>query len=261
MHAAALYLYCIIPATDTMPTLSSSALDGGAVHAVCYQDLAALAHECPPEPYQGSEDEMRGWIAAHNAVVEEAWQSGKSVLPMSFDVIVRDDADRSAEANLVGWLAKHYAALSGRLQALEGRAEVGVQVLWNIENLNASEAIDAQAPVIPARGRDFFARQQLRRRLKEELERKAAADCRRYVENIGALADDVQVNKPRQVKGRQMVLNLSLLVAQVTISRLGEYLEEVSQEPGVEVRFTGPWPPYSFVGAFGIVENNEHEGR
>ena len=89
-----------------------------------------------------------------------------------------------------------------------------------------------------------------------ELERKAEADCRRYFENLAALADDVQVGKPRPVKGGQMVLNLSLLVARLAIAPIGEYLERVSQEPGVEVRFTGPWPPYSFAGAFGTVEDN-----
>ena len=227
-HSAALYLYCIVPATGATPALSSPALDGGAVHAVRHRDLAALAHVCPPEPHQGSDEEVRGWIAAHNAVVEEAWQSAASVLPMSFDVIVTGDADRSAEANLIGWLAEHHAGTRGRLQALAGRAEVGVQVLWDIDSLDVPAMIEAQAPAIPPRGRAYFARQQLRRQFKEELERKSAADCRRYVESLEALADDVRVNKPRPVKERQMVLNLSLLAARTAIPRLGEYLEEVS---------------------------------
>ncbi len=259
MRAAALYVYCIVPATGAMPALSSPALDGGTVHAVRHRGLAALAHVCPAVPYQGNEEQVRGWIAAHNAVVEEAWQCAESVLPMSFDVIVTGDADRSAEANLTCWLAEHYAALCGRLASLRGRAEVGVQVLWDIESLNISRVTAAQELAIPARGREYFARQQLRRRFKEEIERKSAADCRRYVTSLTALADDVQVNKPRPVKGRQMVLNLSLLSARTAISRLGEYLEEVSQEPGVEVRFTGPWPPYSFAGGFGTLENNDQK--
>lgn len=257
LTATALYLYCVVPATDPMPVLSSPALDGGPVRAVRYEELAALAHACPPEPYQGSEEEVRGWIAAHNAVVEEAWGCAGSVLPMSFDVIVRDDAERTAEANLVGWLAEHHAALRDRLQAVEGRAEVGVQILWNIESLITSVAIDAQAAEAPARGRAYFARQQLRRQLKEQLEPKAEADSRRYLEHLAALAEDVQVNKPRPVKGRQMVLNLSLLVARAAVSRVGEYLEGVSREPGVEVRFTGPWPPYSFAGTFGTIGDGE----
>ena len=254
MHA--LYLYCVVPATGAMPAFSSPALDGGPVHAVRHRDLAALAHGCAPEPYQGSEEEVRGWIAAHNAVVEEAWESAASVLPMSFDVIVRGDAGRSAEANLSGWLLEHHAGLRGRLQALEGRAEVGVQVIWHIETQPGSGPADTQTPVSPARGRDFFVRQQFQRQARAQFERKAEAACRRYCENLAPLADDMQVNKPRPVQGRQMVLNLSLLVARPAISRVGEYLEGVSLEPGVEVRFTGPWPPYSFAGAFGAVDNH-----
>ena len=240
VRAAALYLYCVVPVADAIPApLSSPALDGGAVHAVRYRDLAALAHACPPEPYQGDEEKVRAWVAAHNTVVEEAWQSAESVLPMSFDVIVTGDADRSAEANLVGWLGEHHGALRSRLQALEGRAEVGVQILWSTDGTTASEPIAVEAPALPARGRAYFARQQLRRQLREQLERKAEADCRRYFENLAALADDVQVGKPRPVKGGQMVLNLSLLVARLAIAPIGEYLEMVSQEPGVEANLVG----------------------
>jgi Gas vesicle synthesis protein GvpL/GvpF len=259
MRRTGLYVYCIVPATDAMPALSSPALDGGAVHAVRYENLAALAHACPPEPYQGSEEEVRGWIAVHNAVVEEAWQYAASVLPMSFDVIVRCIPDRSAEANLLGWLEQHRVALRGRLEALEGRAEVGVQVLWNPGKATASEPAEASEPTVPARGRAYFAREQRRRQLRDRLAREAEADCRRYTESLAALADDVQVNKPRPVKGKQMVLNLSLLVARRAISRVGEYLEGVRQEPGVEVRFTGPWPPYSFTGTFGSIADTESD--
>jgi len=258
---AALYLYCVVPAAGPVPALRSPALDGGAVHAVRYRDLAVLAHGCPPEPYQGSEEAVRGWIASHNAVVEEAWESAGSVLPVSFDVIVTGDAQRSAQANLVGWLDERYAALRGRLRALEGRAEVGVQVLWDTEELTASCGIGPLAPAVPARGRAYFACQQQRRDLRDQLDRRAEADCGRYMENLAALADDVRTNKVRPAKGRQMVLNLSLLVPRVTIPRIGEYLEEVSQEPGVEVRFTGPWPPYSFAGPAGTVEDNGAIGQ
>jgi gas vesicle protein GvpL/GvpF len=259
LSATALYLYCVVPATSAPPALSSPALDGGPVHAVRHQDLAALAHACTPEPYQGSEEAVRGWIAAHNAVVEEAWKSAASVLPMSFDVIVRGDPGRSAEANLVGWLSEHHPALRSRLQALKGRAEVGVQILWDIGKLTADETARRQAPGIRPRGRAYFAREQHRRELREQLEQRADADCRRYCENLDALADDVRLNTPRPVKGKRMVLNLSLLAGRAAIARVGDYLEGVSQEPGVEVRFTGPWPPYSFAGTFGTLKDNVGE--
>ena len=199
---------------------------------------------------------MRVWIVAHNAVVEEAWKSAESVLPMTFDVIVRGDAARSAEANLVGWLAEHHAALQSRLQALRGRAELGVQILWNAGKLTANEAAVAKDPGIPPRGRAYFAHHKLLREHREQLERSEEADFRRYCENLSVLADDVQINKSQALKGKRMVLNLSLLAAQAAIARVGAYLEEVSQEPGVEVRFTEPWPPYSFTGTFGNLKDS-----
>ena len=130
MPDSALYLYCVVPAPAAPPPLRAAALNGAAVHAVRYQDLAVLTHACRPEPYQGSAEDVRGWVAAHNAVVEEAWAAAGSALPMSFDVIVSGGHGRSAEANLTCWLGEHHAAIRDRLQALDGRAEVGVQVLW-----------------------------------------------------------------------------------------------------------------------------------
>ena len=250
MTASARYLYCVMPAHGAMPAVRAPALDGGPVQLIRHRDIAVLTHACAPEPYQGSETEVRGWIAAHNAVVEEAWKSAGTVLPMSFDVIVRGDGGPSAEANVVGWLEEHHAALGHRLRALRGRVEVGVQILLDAEDPAASETGAAQSPLARPRGRAYFASHLLRREQRERLEREAEAALRRHGEVLAALVDDVQVNRPRPVPGKMMILNLSLLTDQVGVQRVGDYLERVSQESGAEVRFTGPWPPYSFAGAF-----------
>ena len=282
MTASARYLYCVLPAYDAVPAISAPALDGGPVHPIRYRDIAVLTHACAPEPYQGSETEVCGWIAAHNAVIEEAWQSAGTVLPMSFDVIVRGDIEHSAEVNVVGWLEEHHAALRGRLEALRGRVEVGVQIFQTAENATpentapentapGNTAPENTAPAPPAppaiagntapenaaqsspprpRGRAFFARHQVRREQRERLEREADAAFRRHGEMLASLVHDVHVNKPRPVRGKMMVLNLSLLTDQAGVRRVGDYLEQVSQETDAEVRFTGPWPPYSFAGTF-----------
>lgn len=250
MTASARYLYCVLPADDAAPAVCAPALDGGPVHPIRHRDIAVLAHACAPEPYQGSETEVCGWIAAHNAVVEEAWRSAGTVLPMSFDVIVRGDAGHNAEANVAGWLSEHRAVLRSRLQALRGRVEVGVQILRDAEDSAAGEAGDAESVQARPRGHAYFARHQRRREHRERLEREAAAVFRRHGEILAALVDDVQVNSPRPVPGKMMVLNLSLLTDQAGLLRVGDYLERVSQEADAEVRFTGPWPPYSFAGTF-----------
>ena len=103
------------------------------------------------------------------------------------------------------------------------------------------------------RGHAYFARHQQQREQREQrerLEREAEAAFCHYGEMLAALVDDVQVNRPRPVRGKMMVLNLSLLTDQAGVLRVGDYLEQVSQETDAEVRFTGPWPPYSFAGTF-----------
>jgi hypothetical protein len=250
MTASARYLYCVLPAQDPAPAVRAPALDGGPVHPIRHRDIAVLTHACAPEPYQGSETEVCGWIAAHNAVVEEAWKSAGTVLPMSFDVIVRGDAGRGAEANVAGWLSEHHAPLRSRLQALRGRVEVGVQILRNAENCLAGEAGGAEPESVRPRGHAYFAAHQRRREQRERLELQAEAAFCRHREMLATLVDDVQVNRPRPVPGKMMVLNLSLLTDQAGLARVGNYLEHVSQETDAEVRFTGPWPPYSFAGTF-----------
>ena len=250
MTASARYLYCVLPAHSAAPPVCAPALDGGPVHAIRHRDIAALTHACVPEPYQGSETEVCGWVAAHNAVIEEAWKSAGTVLPMSFDVIVRGDSGHSAEANVAGWLEEHHAALHSRLQALRGRVEVGVQILCDADNSAGGEAGEAASPQVRPRGHAYFTRHQQQREQRERLEREAEAVFCRHAEMLAALVDDVQVNRPRPVRGKMMVLNLSLLTDQAGVLRVGDYLEQVSQETDAEVRFTGPWPPYSFAGTF-----------
>jgi len=56
------------------------------------------------------------------------------------------------------------------------------------------------------------------------------------------------VEKTKKVdKDRMMLLNLSCLVAKEKIDSLGEELEKINNMEGFSIRFTGPWPPYSFV--------------
>ena len=211
MTASARYLYCVLPADDAAPAVCAPALDGGLVHSIRHRDIAVLAHACAPEPYQGSEAEVCNWIAAHNAVIEEAWKSAGTVLPMSFDVIVRGDCGRSAEANVAGWLEEHHAALRRRLQALRGRVEVGVQILRDAENPAAGEAGEAESPGCARAGTPIL-----------PVISGGANSARGWngtrkqfssatVKMLAALVDDVHVNKLRPVQGKMMMLNLSLL--------------------------------------------------
>jgi hypothetical protein len=69
---------------------------------------------------------------------------------------------------------------------------------------------------------------------------------------VKPLADEMKlvstcVDVPEKWRGKQMLLNMSCLVRKDNVEGLGSKLSQIKDE-GYSVRFTGPWPPYSFVG-------------
>jgi len=57
-------------------------------------------------------------------------------------------------------------------------------------------------------------------------------------------------------KDKVMLINLSCLVAKEKVDSLGEELEKINNMEGFTVRFTGPWPPYSFVAKPAVIPAN-----
>jgi len=73
---------------------------------------------------------------------------------------------------------------------------------------------------------------------------------------IKKLVDDVKLESTKRVvpekwQNKQMILNLSCLTHKDKIQGLGNMLAGVNKREGFAIRFTGPWPPYSFVDDIG----------
>ena len=92
-------------------------------------------------------------------------------------------------------------------------------------------------------------RQKLEELLKNEMARMADQYFQEFYEKIKVYTDDLRVEKTKRAEdeGKQMLLNLSCLLPKDQSGKLGEALEEIDNREGFSVRFTGPWPPYSFV--------------
>ena len=248
------YVYCIMPdiGKDEWGVIG---LNGERVYTIGWQDICALVHDCPTEPYQGDDATVKGWVWTHGEVIDAAWAETGSVLPMTFDCIVRPVNGHSAGEAVQAWLRTEYDSFRSQLAHFAGKVELGVQVLWRVEEVTrAAAAADpaiAQLGVEMAgkpKGMAYFYQQKIEKALKAGMETKADADYRRYFETVTACAEEVAVNKAkRPAEGKQMLLHLSLLVRKENVSALGQVLDGIQAEEGVEVRFTGPWPPYSFV--------------
>ena len=106
-----------------------------------------------------------------------------------------------------------------------------------------SEEITAKS-----RGLAYMYKQKLETLLKREMEATADRFFKDFYHRINKHVCDLRVEKTKKTEGaRQMIMNLSCLVYRERSTELGKELEGIDRMDGFSVRFTGPWPPYSFV--------------
>ena len=250
------YIYCVADSGEKA-SLGEIGIDGNKVHTIPYGDICAVAHRCPAVPYQSSDQQVvKQWVMAHQRVVDAAWQRWGNVLPLTFDTIVKGQDGDWARRNVEDWLTQEYDRLKARIDKVRDKAEFGVQVSWNTSVIARSLA--ETSPEIRSlreeigskpRGLAYMYRQKLESLLKKEMEAKADQCFKDCYGRIRRYVADIRVEKTKQAEpGWQMILNLSCLVQRGGYAELGRELEQVKNTEGFSVRFSGPWPPYSFVG-------------
>jgi hypothetical protein len=232
-------------------------LEGAEVYTIPAHGLCAVVHRCPAAPYQSRDpDVVKGWVLAHLKVVEVARGRWGTVLPSTFDTIFRGTGPLDAEETVAEWLDAQHASLSSQLARVRGKAEYGVQVFWDARLIGEglaqrSQELAALTAAIESkpRGTAYLHREKLRMLLRRELETEADRRAEGFHQAIQKQVDDLRVESVKKNDaGLQMILNLSCLASQEQAGSLGQELERIGKVEGMFVRFTGPWPPYSFVG-------------
>lgn len=98
-------------------------------------------------------------------------------------------------------------------------------------------------------GARYLYRERLEKAVKEALEDIVEIYFRKVYQELRPLCDDIQVEKTKRgALEKRMIANLSCLVEKNRVPELGEALAEIERWEGFTIDFTGPWPPYSFVG-------------
>lgn len=249
-----LYLYCVAEGNEE-EDLGLKGIGGEAVFTLSSQGLLAVVQECE-KPFS-SEDQslVSEWILAHQAVIDLAWERFETVLPFGFDTIVVSTGEKSSSENLRDWLIREADSLRASLQKLRGKAEFGVQISWDPTVVgprltrNDEEVQTLQLEVqSKSPGTAYLLKQKLQDLLRTRLESGADAYFKEFFRRIRDCVEATQVEKVRKEEPpRQMIANLSCLTAKEDAAKLGETLEKIGSIEGFFVRFTGPWPPYSFV--------------
>lgn len=247
------YIYCVIEGQE-QTSFGKIGIDDNEVYIVPYRDICAVVHNCPPEPYKSEDAEMiKDWAMKHQDVVDYAWRRSSSVLPLGFDTIIKGSGSLSADENLKKWLEEDYEKLKDKLVRFRDKVEVGVQIFWD-PKIMAQQITDTSEEIrllkeemkTKPKGMAYFYEQKLQGALKKEMEKKADEYFKNFYERIKKHACDIHIEKAKREKDMQMLMNLSVLIKNDKLETLGRELGEIKEMQGFSVRFTGPWPPYTF---------------
>lgn len=250
------YLYCIVEGGEGV-TFGKIGIEKNEVYTICHNDLCAVLHQSPAAPYHSDDEKMAAeWVLVHQKVIDTAWERFDIVVPFGFDTIILGDAIATPEENLRNWIKENYENLKEKMEKVRGRAEFGVQIFWdskaavqqlgeeNAEIRKLNEEIKSQP-----KGLAYMYRQKLENLLHKETEKLADQYFRKFYAGIKAHTDDLRIEKASQTKekNKQMLMNLSCLLPKNGHEKLGQELEKIDAMEVFSVRYTGPWPPYSFV--------------
>lgn len=250
------YIYGIAAGDGTME-LGPIGIEDTQVYIIPYRDICAIVHNCPAEPYESSDDGIvKAWVKAHQRVLDEVKRRFGTVIPLGFDTIIRPkDGATDPDKVVKDWLVKDYDRLITIMEKIKGADEYGVQIFYdsNVISIQISKQSEEVRQIkeemaTKSSGMAYMCRQKLERAVKSEIEELADEWFKDFYVKIKRHSADVVVEKTKKAgKERVMLLNLSCLVAKENVGNLGEELEKISNAEGFSVRFSGPWPPYSFV--------------
>lgn len=247
------YLYCIVNSGESTE-FGDVGIDDKLVYTVPHKDIGAVVHKCCAETYQTDDEEKaKDWILTHQYVIDLATGRCGTVIPLRFDTVFKGD-----DITVERWLREEYERLRGTLRKFKGKAEYGVQIYLKkgyveemIENNREMATLRRSLEGRP-KGSAYLLRKNLEKMVKVRKDVETRSLAKKFFEKIRGLVDELRLEKnvrdlPGKWKDELMILNLSCLVQHDRVNSLGDLLGEINSKPGFTVRFTGPWPPYSFV--------------
>jgi hypothetical protein len=209
-----------------LPPPRRGGLAEAALEGVREGDLLAVISRHDHPPGEPALDTL--WV--HERVVERI-MADRAVLPLRFGSRLPDD-DALREV-----LATRQQEFLAALHRVRGRVEVSVRAM-----LQGGEPPPAAEPMTPGAtsGREYL-EAKLRDGRRTEREASSLHDP---LESIAVAA----VRQP--ARGPDELLRAAYLIDSAALARFRGVVERLQRaHPGVAILCTGPWPPYSFVGA------------
>lgn len=249
------YIYCIVESSQKAH-LGNIGIDGSPIYTIPYQEISAVVHNCPAKPYESKDNEVvKNWVITHEKVVETALEKLGTVLPFGFDTIIKANEGKDPEEVVKDWLKGDYRNLKEKLDKVRGKAEYGIQVSWDTKVIfqlltEEDEELKKLSEEIKSKskGAAYMYKQKLEKILRVRLEREAERYFKEFYGRIKENTEEIRIEKLKKEEApKQMLVNVSCLADKKNVKALGDELDKINNMGRFSVRFTGPWPPYSFV--------------
>ena len=281
------YLYCVVRVDESVEAdrgtaFSAEGIDGGEVGLVVAGDLAAVTQPCESLYDASDPTTVRRWLLRHQSVVDAAGEAFGTPLPFRFDTAMDGGDERVRE-----WLEANGDRIRAALDDLAGTWEYRIEVAVEEEALAGTlEEEDERLASLAAKiaeadeGRAFLHEKQYDDRLRELRRERREDRARDLVQRIEPLAERVEWGEAGSSSASMLgdagggsdagseggdastpATSLAVQATPEAAEGIGEELEAVADEPGVEVRYTGPWPPYTFAPAIDADDGDTQRGR
>ncbi|MEY7849838.1 gas vesicle protein GvpL [Natrarchaeobius sp. A-rgal3] len=264
------YLYCLVRAEEDA-SLESAGVDDEPVSVVVENGVGAVVHACGGLYDSSDIEQIRRWLVRHQLVVDRAGEAFGTPVPFQFDTILRGD-DEAVRA----WLREESETLEQALSGLAGHWEYRVEVvetdpIGDDALVERDDRLRELADRIDdaGEGTAYLLEKQFDQRLGELRAARRESISTDVTERLEAhtrevhplersptasLSDDVTADGDEETAdsdGGETLCRLTLLAHEDDEGAIGSVLEEVASTDGLEVRFTGPWPPYTFAPELG----------
>ncbi|HEX6351415.1 GvpL/GvpF family gas vesicle protein [Actinophytocola sp.] len=242
------WLYAVTRELDQAVLCRMAGVAGETPHVVECTRLTAVVGRVPASSF-GQEALHRNledldWLdrvaRAHNAVVDTLARVGPTV-PLRLATIYLDDVRVQLAVD------EHEPQFQRTLSHVAGRTEWGVKAVLDPALLGGESTTDtAGSP-----GMAYLRRQREALSARDRALRFGAEQAEHIHSRLSALAVDAQRHRPQdpQLAGEKlpMILNATYLVENDATQEFGQAVARYGHaHPAIQLKLTGPWPPYSF---------------
>ena len=256
------YLYCFVDLAERgggeQAAVELGGIEDEPVSLVTAQrnSIGALVHT-RAGPFDSTDlKKLRDWLLAHQQVVDAAGDRFGTPLPVRFDTVIEGNDD-----DVAAWLDGHATQLTDAFAEISGCWEYRVTLSWDSTEFETEQrTLDPKLSDIQRRieqsgdGRGFLLEKQFDQRLRELTRQRETALEESLVDRLESHSEQLTERPVQSDTAASLdieldsdaVTQIALLATPTAESALGSALDEIAETPGVDVRFTGPWPPYTF---------------